>query len=191
MEIKVLPLHEHWERLQDCCNLINSEWKRSDTARLRSLKASCNKLPTSLILLKAQKLIGHLKISPIPSIKDGCFIETVVIDQAERGNGFGSILMRKAEEYCKENLKLCVIFLSTKGQEGFYNKLGYIECQPISIYGDFSSTGMTNLVSNGNLDANVMGSVLSNCNNVPTAPPMPNINNKHLSISKTYMKKEL
>ncbi|XP_066143959.1 N-alpha-acetyltransferase 80 [Euwallacea fornicatus] len=191
MEIKVLPLHEHWERLQDCCNLINSEWKRSETARLRSLRASCDKLPTSLILLKAQKLIGHLKISPIPSIRNGCFIETVVIDQVERGNGFGTILMRKAEEYCKENLKLGVIFLSTKGQEGFYNKLGYIECQPISIYGSFSLAGKTNLVSKNNLDTNVISILSNGNNNVPTAPPMPNINNKHLSISKTYMKKEL
>lgn len=49
--------------------------------RLHSLEASCDTLPTSLVLVKTEednskKVIGHSKITPIPSIPDGGFIET-------------------------------------------------------------------------------------------------------------------
>jgi len=49
--------------------------------RLHSLEASCDTLPTSLILVKKEEddfkaVLGHSKITPIPSIPDGGFIET-------------------------------------------------------------------------------------------------------------------
>lgn len=190
MEYLVLPLHKHLEYLQDSCNLINNEWKRSDTARLRSLEASCDQLPTSLILLRDKKLIGYLKLSPIPSIKDGCFVESVVIEKNERGKGYGSILMKKAEDYCRNNLSnLNVIYLSTKGQEGFYTKLGYTECMPISIYGCLDSSLKNHI---NTYSENDNGSKVCITKNVPAAPPMPRIHfNTSLASSKKYMKKEL
>lgn len=48
--------------------------------RLYSLEMSCDTLPTSLVLVKEEddfkKVLGHAKITPIPSIPDGGFIET-------------------------------------------------------------------------------------------------------------------
>lgn len=49
--------------------------------RLHSLEASCDTLPTSLVLVKNEEnnckaVIGHSKITPIPSIPDGCFVES-------------------------------------------------------------------------------------------------------------------
>lgn len=49
--------------------------------RLHSLEASCDTLPTSLILVKKEEnncktVIGHSKITPIPSMPDSGFIET-------------------------------------------------------------------------------------------------------------------
>jgi len=49
--------------------------------RLHSLEASCDTLPTSLVLVKKEEdnfktVLGHSKITPIPSIPDGGFIET-------------------------------------------------------------------------------------------------------------------
>ncbi|KAL1501995.1 hypothetical protein ABEB36_007210 [Hypothenemus hampei] len=188
MEFSVLPLHNNPEYLQSCCDLINSEWKRSDTARLRSLEASCDHLPVSLILLKHKQLIGHLKLSPIPSISDGCFVESVVITKNERGKGYGKLLMKHAEEYSRNYLNLNVVYLSTKGQEEFYRKLGYNECLPVSIYGGCSSTvklGQTDKVGNWN-------NKKSEFSNSPKAPPMPTplLGNNTLN-SKTYMKKHL
>lgn len=185
METTVLQLHKYPQYLQNCCDLINSEWKRSNTARLRSLESSCDTLPVSLVLLKDNQLIGHLKLSAIPSIKEGCFVESVVIDKQLRGQGFGSVLMRHAEEYCRNVLGLTVVYLSTKGQEGFYSKLGYVECQPISIYGGYtlkeSIVSETKKVTKSDTPLIV--------NNAPKAPPMPGIPNGNLTSIKTYMKK--
>lgn len=185
METTVLPLHKYPQYLQNCCDLINSEWKRSNTARLRSLESSCDTLPVSLVLLNDTKLIGHLKLSPIPSIKEGCFVESVVIDKQLRGQGFGSVLMRQAEEYCRNVLGLSVVYLSTRGQEGFYSKLGYVECQPISIYGGYKDNNF--VVSESKNVAKCDTLIL--VNNAPKAPPMPGITNSNLTTLKTYMKK--
>lgn len=181
MDLTVVPIHKHPEYLQDCCNLINKEWKRSDTARLHSLQVSSDHLPTSLILLKGTKLIGHLKLSVIPSIPNACFMESVVIDSNLRGKGYGTFLMNKAEHYAQKCLCLDAIYLSTKGQEEFYKKLGYTECTPISIYGTFMSK-----VSTKQVDNEVSKYIPKSG---PPPPPLPNSN--HLVNIKTFMKKEL
>ncbi|XP_050297065.1 N-alpha-acetyltransferase 80 [Anthonomus grandis grandis] len=185
MTLSVVPIHKQPQFLRACCDLVNSEWKRSDTARLRSLESSCDHLPVSLILIKEGSLIGHLKLSIIPSIKEGCFVESVVIKQDHRGQGYGTVLMKEAEKYCKNFLHLKVIYLSTKGQEKFYHKLGYEECAPISIYGSF---GVSSQVKSFK-DNKCVKKVVSE--NAPMAPPLPvHINNSGNSL-KTYMRKEL
>lgn len=172
MDLSVLPIHKHPKYLLECCHLLNSEWKRSETARLRGLENSCDKLPVNLVLIKNDKVIGHAKISAIPSIRDACFIESVVIDKSLRGQGFGTYLMKKVEEYAVNVLKLLFVYLSTRGQEEFYRKLGYNECEPISIYGgvvlknNFEKTFILN-----NKNCNTV------CNNdVPKPPPLPKFN---------------
>lgn len=134
--LQVLPLHKHPQYLRACCELINDEWPRSETARMMSLQASRDELPTSLILVDNKKdILGHCKLTPIPSKPESCFVETVVISRSMRGNKLGSYLMRYVEDYCRNVLRLKMIHLSTKGQEIFYTKLGYEVCAPVSIYG--------------------------------------------------------
>ncbi|XP_015370815.1 PREDICTED: N-acetyltransferase 6 [Diuraphis noxia] len=151
-QLEVFPLHRNKHFIKQCCALINSEWSRSEVARLHSLEASCDTLPTSLVLVKTEednskKVIGHSKITPIPSIPDGGFIETVIIVNHHRGQGLGKYLMYKTEEYIK-TLGLNVAYLSTIDKQEFYSKLGYIPCQPISIYGGgLSSINKSKVVS--------------------------------------------
>lgn len=118
-----------------CCRLINSEWPRSEVARMRSLEASCDNLPTSLVLTRDynQTVLAHLKISPFQA--NSCFIESVVVDKSFRGQGLGKLIMKYAEEYCADYLLLNSIYLSTVDQIGFYEKLSYIICPPINLYG--------------------------------------------------------
>ncbi|XP_050425426.1 N-alpha-acetyltransferase 80 [Adelges cooleyi] len=143
-EFGVLQLHRNKHFIKDCCAVINSEWPRSETARLHSLEASCDTLPTSLVLVKKlenngnKAVIGHSKITPIPSMLGSCFVESVVIDHRYRGKGLGKFLMYKTEEYIK-TLGINTVYLSTKDKEDFYSKLGYVRCPPVSIYGSFSS----------------------------------------------------
>lgn len=133
----MVPIHRHPELLEQCCDLINSEWPRSTVARMRSLETSSDNLPTCLILTRdGNKLvIAHLKLSPITGKNKSCFVESVVVAREHRGKGLGSLLMIHAENFCKHVLQLTSVYISTKGQEAFYAKLGYTLCQPISHYG--------------------------------------------------------
>ncbi|KAB0805000.1 hypothetical protein PPYR_01970 [Photinus pyralis] len=180
MDLQVVPIHKHPQYKEQCCNLINDEWKRSTTARMRSLDSSCDNLPTNLILLKENKVIGHCKLSVIPSMRNACFVESVVIDKLLRGNGYGKYLMITAEEYCRNILKLEVIYLSTKGQELFYSKLGYNVCPPVSIYGgSFSSESVLQCEKIENVTNPTF----------PCPPPLPKYS--FTTNTKTYMKKVL
>ncbi|KAL5283520.1 NAT6 family protein [Megaselia abdita] len=133
----VVPIHEYPELMQQCCDLINSEWPRSDTARMRSLETSCDTLPVCLILTTdgLRQVIAHCKLSPIPGKKNACFCESVVVHQNHRGQGFGRLIMKCAEDYCRLMLDLDSVYLSTTDQEGFYEKIGYEYCAPVSMYG--------------------------------------------------------
>lgn len=192
--LSVLLLHKHPEFLRACCDLINDEWPRSETARMMSLQASCDNLPTSLILVSdAKQILGHLKLTPIPAIPESCFIETVVISKALRGKKLGSFLMRRAEEYCKNVLKLEKVYLSTKGQENFYAKLGYVICEPISIYGSGSPNSFKLPPSRNKVEIPVPR-VVSIPTGVPPPPPPPmpetSVNNNTINTiksNKTFM----
>ncbi|CAB3248685.1 unnamed protein product [Arctia plantaginis] len=198
--LKVLRLHEHPQYLRPCCELINDEWPRSETARMISLQASCNHLPTSLILINDKEyLLGHCKLTAIPSIPESCFIETVVIKKSMRGRKLGSHLMKQVEKYCKNVLQLKMLHLSTKGQENFYAKLGYEICAPISIYGTHfgnnGSTPVSNNIQNGvSLNSNPTGNQL-HPSLPPPPPPMPKLNslvpNYSIKSTKTFMFKYL
>ena len=146
MDLPVVPVHRHPEYLTQCCDMINSEWKRSTAARMRSLESSNDNLPTSLILLDGERVIGHCRLIPIPSLTHSCYIETVVVHKDVRGRGYGTYLMKKAEEYVKTQLHFDAIYLVTSDKERFYDKLGYRACSPVSIYGCFISKCQSTLL---------------------------------------------
>lgn len=190
--LQVVLLHQYPEFLQACCEMINEEWRRSESARMMSLQASCDELPTSLILIDDNnRLLGHCKLSKIPSIPESCFVETVVISKEVRGKKLGSFLMHEVEKYCKDVLTLKMIHLSTKGQEIFYEKLGYKVCGPISIYGIIKSTSenkpkpISSKVENSVPDQNILGLP------APPPPPMPKIDLNEQKNRKTFMFKYL
>lgn len=131
----LVPLHQYPEFTFQCATLLNIEWPRSRQARLNSLW-SCNKnFPVGMVLVQTdvKQAIGFCKISLIPNVKGACFVESVVIQPEIRGKGLGSLLMKKLEGYILSR-KLHTVYLSTLGQEKFYEKLGYYECEPVSLY---------------------------------------------------------
>ena len=64
--------------------ILNFEWPRSDTIRLRGLQSSSDKLPCNLVLFtrdcdQMTRVIGHARISKIPADASQVFIESVVV----------------------------------------------------------------------------------------------------------------
>lgn len=132
----MIPIHKRPDLIESCAKLINDEWPRSLGARMAQLCNSSDNLPTNLVLLKSDTVVlAHIKITPVPWDVCACFLESVVVAKDFRGQGLGTYLMRHAEQYCAQSLHLSVIYLSTVDQARFYGKLGYVECEPISIYG--------------------------------------------------------
>ncbi|XP_041970017.1 N-alpha-acetyltransferase 80 [Aricia agestis] len=192
--LRVKPLHKFPQYLIGCCDLLNDEWPRSRTARMLSLEASSDKLPTSLILLDEEVLLGHCKLTPIPSLPNSCFLEAVVIKKSMRGKKLGTHLMRQVEEYCRNVLKLDMIHLSTKGQEQFYAKLGYEVCPPISIFGSSIPTISTGTTSIQKGDSKLAAPCIPGGNPPPPPPPLPSpvpTTASTLKTSKTYMCRHL
>lgn len=140
----VVPIHQHEDMMDQCIKLINSEWPRSYSARMWSLKASKDTLPISLVLVDNDKttkqdsraeVLAHAKLSIIPSDAEAVFVESVVVDSRHRGQGLGRLLMSSVENHCFGTLHLKTVYLSTIDQQGFYSKLGYTFCSAVNIFG--------------------------------------------------------
>ncbi|CAH1389669.1 unnamed protein product [Nezara viridula] len=189
--LQVCPIHKSKQFILECCDLINSEWPRSKAARLQSLYMSSDKFPTSLVLiLDEQQVVGHVKLSEIKLGGDELMIETMIIHREHRGKGWGKLLMEEAEEYAQRRGKN-KIYLSTRGQEGFYSKLGYEICQPVMYFG-FCDTTPKNDEQAEKPQQDVITNV---CPNAPPPPPLPKkkykLPKKYRKTAKTYMSKTL
>ncbi|CAL7949713.1 unnamed protein product [Xylocopa violacea] len=168
-EYRILPLHKRPDLIPDCCALLNSEWPRSETARLKFLNISCDEFPTCLVLIdKNDRVLGHCKISLISRLRHSCFIQSVIIDYQCRSQGLGSRLLRGAEGYVsKKGIKN--VYLITKGQEVFYLKNGYKICDP------FKASGINDVVySNAAFTKAKLKEKSMQCSCGPPPPPMPN-----------------
>jgi len=125
--MELLPIHTiegsaRDEILSQSVKILNFEWPRSETIRLRGLQSSSDHLPTHLVLIQhfggKVSVIGHSRISKIPADDTQVFIESVVIHPHLRGKGLGKILMLKTEEYCtRQGFKTA--YLTTHDQQIF------------------------------------------------------------------------
>ncbi|CAL4228466.1 unnamed protein product, partial [Meganyctiphanes norvegica] len=142
-EIQLLPLHRNPEYTHECMQILNDQWPRSETLRLRTLSSSSDELPTNLALVKKSsdnnsEVVGHSRINVIPKLDRAVWIESVVIKRDIRGKGYGRVLMEKTEEYARQ-LNFMWSYLSTHDQQHFYAKLGYSFCPPVTIFGGIAN----------------------------------------------------
>ncbi|XP_058808990.1 N-alpha-acetyltransferase 80 [Phymastichus coffea] len=166
---ELVPLHRRPDLLQQCCKLLNSEWKRSETARLRSLNVSCDNFPTSLLLLdKKNELIGHCKVSLLDNVTNSVIIESFIIHLAYRFQGLGSLLLQAVEDYVYK-IGIRHVYLMTKGQEKFYLKNGYVICEKIKQFLNFTKNNTSQQITENNL--NLEQKIMTSG---PPPPPMPN-----------------
>ena len=129
----ISSLHKQPELLDAACSLLNSEWKRGESARKHSIRRSSDSLPCSLLLLHGTDVVvGFARISSVMGITDAILVESVVVDKARRGQGLGRALMDAVEGFGRAHY-YSMVYLSTHDKEGFYAHLGYSHCGPVSI----------------------------------------------------------
>ena len=127
-----MPLHERPALLHGAVDLLNSEWKRSRSAREVSLSRSSDQLPSCLALVDGHdSVVGFGRLSAVVGKPNSVLIESVVVDKSLRGKGLGRRLMEECEDYALR-LGHHTMFLSTHDKEGFYAHLGYSRCEQVS-----------------------------------------------------------
>lgn len=82
------------------------------------------------------KVLGHLRLVPVPADDKACFIESMVIHNDFRGKGLGSFFINETEKFCEQVLHLKSIFLSTYDSGEFYMKIGFELTTAICVYGN-------------------------------------------------------
>uniref|UniRef100_A0A3P9N7F0 N-alpha-acetyltransferase 80, NatH catalytic subunit n=1 Tax=Poecilia reticulata TaxID=8081 RepID=A0A3P9N7F0_POERE len=137
--IRVVPVHQRPDLLVPCADLVNSEWQRSQAARVHSLQKSCSEFPVCLVLLQGprgteERLLGHARLTQVVGHGSSLFVESVVVSKQERGKGYGRVLMEETELYAKRRgfKRLC---LTTHDKQHFYAHLGYVLSTPVQSMG--------------------------------------------------------
>ncbi|XP_030590260.1 N-alpha-acetyltransferase 80 [Archocentrus centrarchus] len=137
-KIRIVPIHLRPDLLAPCSDLVNSEWQRSQAARIHSLQKSCSEFPVNLVLLQGrretERLLGHARLSRVVGRSSSLFVESVVVSKAERGKGYGRTLMEETECYARNRgfKRLC---LTTHDKQHFYAHLGYVLSTPVQNAG--------------------------------------------------------
>ncbi|XP_064154307.1 N-alpha-acetyltransferase 80 isoform X2 [Anguilla rostrata] len=137
-EVRVVPLHRRPDLVEACADLVNSEWQRSRGARIHGLQKSCQDFPVCLVLIQGpgngEQLLGHARLSRVVGRSSSLFVESVVVSKAQRGKGYGRILMEETERYARARgfQRLC---LTTHDKQHFYAHLGYVLSQPVQNAG--------------------------------------------------------
>ncbi|XP_073675855.1 N-alpha-acetyltransferase 80 [Garra rufa] len=141
--VRIEPLHERWDLVEVCAELLNNQWQRSMGARIHSLRQSSHSYPVCLLLLMGErrsqneKLIGHARLSRVLGSRS-LFVESVVVCTTLRGKGYGRILMEGVERYAKGRgcTRLC---LTTHDKQHFYAHLGFVLSKPVQSVGTLAS----------------------------------------------------
>lgn len=106
MNVILVPFVERTDLTDECIELINQEWPRSDTARKLSLERSSNHdPPMAFVLLNAddKSLVGFARFLHILNYAGkAALFETVVIKRELRGKGLGKVLMELLKTKAKE-----------------------------------------------------------------------------------------
>ena len=168
--LELIPIHSDISEAlkssikDECVAILNEEWPRSETLRYRSLDSSKESLPMCIALVKTPEnaVLGHVKLSQIPSHGSAVWIESVVIHPDLRGKGIGKYLMLKTEEFCKSK-GFNTAYLCTIDKQVFYARCGYQFCKPVT-----ASSG-TVYVRQGMFDGQSHIDYLMNKNNVKEA----------------------
>lgn len=155
--MELVPVHrvpEEWrQNVKDQCGqILNSEWPRSQALRARSLDSSRDDLPACLALVQwlpppadggparhqpgpVPCVLGHLRMTRIPSRPDSVWFESVVLHPDLRGRGLGKYLMLVAEDFARGEFGFRRAFLNTIDRQAFYSCCGYSFCDPVTSYG--------------------------------------------------------
>lgn len=113
------------------CDILCQKWPKADEHRMATFAKSSEDFPLTLVLLEDGIAIGHVLCSRVCEFDDAVLVESVIVDEALKGMGYGRRLMDHVHNYLKtRGFKL--VFLSSSEKVDFYAHLGYEKCGPVT-----------------------------------------------------------
>lgn len=129
---KLFPLHERFDLLSSCANLLNAQWPQAPGYRERHvLGKSSDNFPTSLILVElsaSENLVGHVRFQKVLEHHKALMLTSVIIDPKYRGRSVGRTFMSLIENWASQK-GFETFYLTSRESSGFYLKCGYQFCQ--------------------------------------------------------------
>jgi len=130
--MELVPVHKADKSCgiaEECCDILNHEWPRSRSLRMRSVTSSRDELPAVFALVQSfqgdgSRVLGTSRMTRIPSDPLAVWIESVVVHPELRGKGVGKYLMLKTEQFAREELGFETAYLCTVDQQLFYSRQG-------------------------------------------------------------------
>eukprot|EP00164_Ancoracysta_twista_P011157 GFYU01017087.1.p1 GENE.GFYU01017087.1~~GFYU01017087.1.p1 ORF type:complete len:222 (+),score=34.51 GFYU01017087.1:101-766(+) len=151
---QVTPLHDASQHSEQAAHLLNQQWSRTLEARLQSLKrpTSCAEkdLPISYVLLEegvstessksgssdSVHVVGYCRIDLADGLPNSAVLTSMLVSASLRGKGLGKQMMQAVELHAKMKCDITTFYLSTKDQQVFYEKCGYLPHDtPVSSLG--------------------------------------------------------
>ncbi|KAI1277978.1 hypothetical protein HDE_14565 [Halotydeus destructor] len=119
--VVLLPLHKCTKDIvEKTCDLLNTQWPRSRTARLHSLKQSRDSYPCHWICVtNTNQVISHVRL-----VREGkgFFIESLIVAPSHRGQNIGAKLLDKLQS--KLNPTKWCLFCEDE-LESYYRKMNF------------------------------------------------------------------
>jgi len=193
-KFKLIPLHKKWELLEECCLLLNHEWKRSFDARKQHLSRSCDTYPCHLLFVEADvdaeniSLVGHLRLNKVLGDDTSLLVTSVIISPKRRGCGLGRKLLELAEAFAASD-NFQYLYLSSEDKGEFYKKCGYEKSHAVQeLLQNNLKAKMSNLLQNMHQSPAEMRAIsgknqIRNPNKVSSPSTEPNLATS--SISRT------
>jgi len=123
--LKLVKIHENDHLVEQCIALLNDEWPRDKTIRLKSLQKSSDNYPICLALVdEHENVFGFVKLSSELPFNRNIFLESLVVCKAKRSQGLGRFIMVEVEKLVKSS-SFGRITLTTIDKEPFYIKMGF------------------------------------------------------------------
>lgn len=130
---KLFPIHERFDLLSFCANLLNAQWPQAPGYRERYVLGKSNdNFPTCLVFVEelsaSEIVIGHVRLQKVLEHQNALMLTSVIIDPKYRGKNMGKTFMSLIEDWASQK-GFNTFYLTSKESSGFYLKCGFQFCQ--------------------------------------------------------------
>ena len=99
---RLVKVHNNVHLIEQCIDLLNEEWPRDKSTRLKTLRKSSDNYPICLALVDDnENVLGFVKLSSELPFNQSVFLESLIVSKCNRSKGLGRFIMVEVEKLVK------------------------------------------------------------------------------------------